>query len=212
MDQSKRCRKRKWQPDPFDEIIQPSSKTAYIRQQRRRNERNRWAEFDKKSLLWNESTDTTCVRLMNLTAMWCLIRLSDPPIILCKSNIKGAGLGVFSNPKYICPKQKIYIPFDNLKRVLNNSDEYKDAFWKITINKDQSWVCMHRNHNTRSKSKRFPDASFINHASPKKKYTSMDEYITPLGQDLMKPNCKIVGGEFPYIVPTTRKRHYSSWT
>lgn len=202
MDQSKRCRKRKWHTDPLEEITPKPSRTAYIKKQRRKNERNRWADYDKKSLLWNESTDSTCLRLMNLTAMWWLIRLPDPPIILCKSNMKGAGLGVFSNPKYTCPNKYISIPFDNLKRVNVNSEEYQNAYWKISINKDEAWVCKMPIHNTRSKTILFPDASFINH--PITKYSSRHEYMTPLGQDLRKPNCKIVGGEFPHIVPTTR--------
>lgn len=136
--------------------------------------------------------------------MWYLIRLPDPSIILCKSNINGARLGVFSNPNYSCPNEKICIPFDNLIKVQKSSTEYKDAFWKITINKDQAWVCMHQIHNTRSNSIQFPDASFINYPLPKKNYKSREEYMTTLGQDLRKPNCKIVGGDFPYIVPTTR--------
>ena len=203
MDQSKRCSKRKLYTDPLEEIIQKPSTTAYIKKQRRKKERNRWADCDKKTLLWNESTDYTCLRLMNLTAIWWLIRLPDPPIILCKSNMKGAGLGVFSNPNYTCPKKYISIPFDNLKRVNRNTEEYHNAYWKLSINKDEAWVCMKLIHNTRSNTKLYPDASFINHPLSKTKHSSPEEYMTPLGQDLRKPNCKIVGGELPHIVPTT---------
>jgi hypothetical protein len=69
MDQSIRCRKRKLHKDLLEENIKTPLKTAYIKKERRKKERNRWADLDKKSLLWNESTDSTCLLDMTLTAM-----------------------------------------------------------------------------------------------------------------------------------------------
>ena len=57
------------------------------------------------------------------------------------------------------------------------------------------------NHNTRKRKKIYASANFVNY--PMHSTTPDEIAISPWGQDLRKANCKIVGGKYPYIIPTT---------
>lgn len=193
---------KKYDIYPEVESIRKKSQVYKIKSARREKERLRRKVYPGISLLWYDAMNRSCCHLLNLHAMWWLIRLSNPPITLTNSYIPNARLGVISNPSYQCNMKYIHIPFDNLVKVQNTSREKIVSPWSLYINKNESWIPIPQHqYNIRTHNKIYADASYINYPMPSS--TPDSEAISPLEQDLRKPNCKIVGGKYPYIVPTT---------
>ena len=202
MGRRKVCPNRKYDIYPEVATIRKKSQLYKIKSDRRQKERLRRKVYPGISLIWYDAMNPSCCRLLNLHAMWWLIRLSNPPIILTKSYIPNARLGVISNPSYQCNMKGMNIPFDKLVKVQNTSIERIVSPWSIYINKNESWIPIpHHKYNIRTHEKLYADASYINYPMPS--LTPDSEAISPLGQDLRKANCKIVERKYPYIVPTT---------
>ena len=99
---------------PECETVKKRSQVSAMKRTRKQNETLRRKFLPGISLLWHEARDRSCCRLLNLHAMWWLIRLSNPPIVLSQSYIPGARLGVFTTTSYNMDKGSILLPIDNL--------------------------------------------------------------------------------------------------
>jgi hypothetical protein len=197
------CSKRKVKKGNDNDDIRKRSTTKKNLQRQRRNDNERKKCFPGKSMLWHDIRSISTNQIIRLHAMWWLIRLENPPIILTKSFIENAQYGIISSPFYKCTIPNICIPFDNVRKVQNSSIDLQNSPWSIKINKNESWIPNHiKPYNLRGKRRLYASAGYVNHPLPSN--TPDDKAFTIWGQDLRKANCKIVStGKYPYIVPTT---------